>query len=336
MNEATQLEPSKNQSTAQALALQSRATQEVQAALVIAKRFPRNEFEAIERIKTACKRVGLAECAIYSYPRGNATVNGPSIRLAETLAQNWGNIDCGVEELEQSNGESQVMAYAWDKETNSRVSKVFTVKHERHTRSGVTKLTDPRDIYEMVANQGSRRLRACILAVIPGDIVDMAVGECDKTLAGDNKEPLKDRVSKMVSAFSDDFQVSVKQIEARLGHNLDAISETELVNLRKIYRTLKDGMGKREDFFPLVSVDKADIPSQPKGKKNDDKSSDDSKDEQRINYREQLEIEVKASGVKWDDLHAYADERGLSLDSEIDCMKIMNAWATISKALLKK
>ena len=141
----------------------SRQAQEVQGAMVIAKRFPRDEVESFNRIMQSCKRKSLAESAMYEYPRGGTKVSGPSIRLAEAMAQNWGNIDFGITELEQKNGESQVMAYAWDLETNTRQVKIFSVPHVRGTKKGNVPLTDPRDVYEMVANQGARRLRSCIL-----------------------------------------------------------------------------------------------------------------------------------------------------------------------------
>ena len=102
----------------------SRQAQEVQAAMVVAKRFPRDEIEANNRILNACKRKSLAERAIYEYPRGGENVTGPSIRLAEVMAQNWGNLDFGITELEQKNGESTVMAYCWDLETNTRQTKI--------------------------------------------------------------------------------------------------------------------------------------------------------------------------------------------------------------------
>lgn len=226
----------------------SRQIAEVQAAMVIAKRFPRDETAACTRIANACKRLGLAEAALYSYPRGGQQVTGPSIRLAEALAQAWGNLDFGIVELEQRNGESVVMSYCVDLETNTRQTKVFSVKHERHTRQGVSALRDPRDIYEMTANQGARRLRACILGVIPGDVVDMALDQCEQTLKGGSKEPLIDRVRKMVAAFSD-MGVTQAMLEDRLMHKVDAVNETELVALRKIYVSLKDGMSKREDWF---------------------------------------------------------------------------------------
>ena len=168
----------------------------------MAKKFPRDEYDAMERIKRTCQRATLAEQAIYSYPRGGQTVMGPSIRLAEALAQNWGNIDYGVIELEQKNGASEMMAYAWDLESNTRVTKIFTVEHKRDTKKGTYQLTDSRDIYEATANFGARRMRACILGVIPGDVVDMAVGECKETVRkGIGKEPINERVTKLINAF---------------------------------------------------------------------------------------------------------------------------------------
>ncbi|MED1954626.1 hypothetical protein P4V73_28985 [Brevibacillus centrosporus] len=237
-------------------AMMTRQAQEVQAAMIVAKRFPRDELEAYGRIIKACNRKTLAENAMYEYPRGGQKVTGPSIRLAEVLAQSWGNIDFGIMELEQKNGESSVMAYAWDLETNTRQTKVFTVKHERKARNSINKLDDPRDIYEMVANQGARRVRACILGVIPGDIVDAAVEQCKVTMMSGHTEPLEDRIRKMLTLFDKDFQVSKEMLEKYVGCKADAFSEQDMVRLRNVYKSLKDGMGKREEFFDIrVSQD---------------------------------------------------------------------------------
>lgn len=227
----------------------SRQAQEVQAAMVVAKRFPRDEVLAMDRILKACQRVSLAQAAVYEYPRGGETVTGPSIRLAEALAQNWGNVDFGVIELEQRPGESQVMAYAWDLETNTRQSKVFTVPHVRQTKSGSYPLKDPRDIYEMVANQGARRMRACILGVIPGDVVDAAITQCDKTLKASNKLPLEERITNMCEAFQNDFQITADALEKYIGRKAQAFSETDVIRLGKVYRSLKDGVIGSEYFM---------------------------------------------------------------------------------------
>lgn len=236
-----------NQGSALVDVEQQRAISEVQGAIILAKKFPRDQIKALDRIITACQRPGLAEQALYSYSRGGTEITGPSIRIAETVAQNWGNIQFGIRELEQRGGESTIETFAWDMETNVRVTKTFQVKHERHTRKGSYKLEDPRDIYEITANQGARRLRAAILAIIPGDIIEAAVAQCEQTLrakADTSAEALK----KLVTAF-ETFKVSKTQIEKRIQRRLDTITPAQLVNLRKIYNSLKDGMSSSADWF---------------------------------------------------------------------------------------
>lgn len=232
-------------------AMVARQVQEVQAAMVIAKRFPRDVYAAFDRIMQACERKHLAETAVYEYPRGGTKVTGPSIRLAEVLAQNWGNLDYGIVELEQRYGESTVMAYAWDLETNTRQVKTFNVKHERKAKGKINKLEDPRDIYELVANQGARRVRACILGVIPGDIVEAAVEKCKHTLTTGNTEPLADRIRAMVEAFRARFSVSPEMLEEYIGCKMTAFTEMDMVRLRNVFVSLKDGMAKREDYFNI-------------------------------------------------------------------------------------
>lgn len=234
----------------------TREAQEVQAAVFMAKRFPRDENASMARIAQSCQRPGLARNAIYSYPKGGQNVAGPSIRLAEAIAQSWGNIQSGVVELEQRPGESVCMSYCWDIETNTRDVKVFTVQHSVQTKKGTKMLTDPRDIYEHVANQGARRKRACILAVIPKDVVDSAMEACQRTLATGAKEPLIDRLRKMVNVFQTEFSVPLECIEKYMGYKLDSFTEMDMVTLRGVYTALKEGASKREDYFDLPKAEK--------------------------------------------------------------------------------
>src|SRR5699024_2374868 len=101
-----------NQGSVMSQASSSREMEEVKGQIFMARQFPRNVFQSEQRILDACKRSSLAQTAVYRYPRGGANVEGPSIRLAEVLAQNWGNLAFGIKELEQRNGESVAMAYA--------------------------------------------------------------------------------------------------------------------------------------------------------------------------------------------------------------------------------
>ena len=235
---------------------QHRAMAEVQSAIVLAKKFPRNQIEAMDRILTACQRPALAEQALYTYARGGTDISGPSIRMAEAIAQNWGNIQFGVKELEQRNGESTVQTYAWDMETNTKQEKTFQVKHERFTKKGKYALQDPRDIYEMTANQGARRLRACILGVIPGDVIEAAVAQCELTLKA-KADTGPDAIKKMVESF-EAYKVTKEQIEKRIQRRLDSITPAQVVSLRKIYNSLKDGMSAPADWFEVVTPEEKD------------------------------------------------------------------------------
>lgn len=232
---------------------QSKEAQQIQAQLVIAKKYPRDQHAAYQEIMKACQRKGLAEEASYLYSRGGTQITGASIRLLEVIAQNWGNFRSGVIELDQEDGESRMEAFAWDFQTNVYDSKTFTVRHERSLKGGdVVKLTDSRDVYEHTANFAARRKRACMEAVIPRDIVEDALEQCEKTLKSGHNEPITDRVRKMATAFAE-YGVTVEMIEKRLQHKLDACIEQELVLLRKIYTSMKDGMSKREDWFTVTA-----------------------------------------------------------------------------------
>ena len=229
-----------------------RAIQEVQAAMVIAKKFPRDQRQALDRILQACTRPTLAEQALYSYNRGGSDVTGPSIRLAETIAQQWGNIQFGIRELEQRNGESTVEAFAWDVETNTRQVKVFQVPHVRYRRpekGGSVKLEDPRDVYEMVANQGARRLRACILGVIPGDVIEAAVTQSELTMKT-KVEVTPELIQRMLETFGG-FGVDKAMIEKYIQRSVESITPALVVRLKKISNSMRDGMSSAADWFQM-------------------------------------------------------------------------------------
>lgn len=239
----------------------SRAAQEVQASMIIAKKYPRDENEAHKKIMRSCARIGLAKVAEYTYPRGDKKVTGPSIRLAEAIAQGWGNIEYGVVEIDNSNGKSEMLAYAWDLESNTRVAKAFSVKHWRDTKQGGYKLKEERDIYELTANFGARRVRACILGVIPGDVIDSAIKECRKTILGENKSPIEDRIKNMLLTFEKEHRADTAAVEEYIGCKAKAFTELDLIKMQGVHQSILDGMsvpsdyfGKKEEAVPSVPV----------------------------------------------------------------------------------
>lgn len=226
---------------------ESRAVAEAMGKLYVAKKSPRDEAVAFERVMQSCKRKSMAESGEYSYPRGNEQVTGPSIRLAEEMARSWGNIEYGIRELSEDEDSTEMEAYCWDLETNLITSQKFRVKKERSTRNGKYKLTDQRDIYEQNANLGARRLRARILAVLPPDLVEAAVEQCRQTLKPTTEE-LPSKVKTLISFFTKQ-KVTVEHLEKRLGKKSTEFTPDDVTNLKGIYNSIKDGMSRAADWF---------------------------------------------------------------------------------------
>lgn len=232
----------------------ARAAREIETSMLVAKRFPRDVIQARERILQMCSRLSLAEGATYSYQRGSTQVIGPSIRMAEAIAQAWGNLLFGISELSQEDGVSSVQAFAVDLETNTRQTKNFIVPHIRFSnRGGIEHLTDPRDIYETVANQGARRLRSCILGLIPGDVIDAALDQCEHTLkhqGGAPADQLKEVLAKLAA-----IGVTPKMVETKLGHKVMATNLTEVLRLKRVVTAIADGLTTVSAEFPARDGD---------------------------------------------------------------------------------
>lgn len=236
-----------------AAALVQREVAEVQAMAIMAKTYPRDEKAAVDRILNACTRPSLADAATYEYARGGTQVTGPSIRLAEEIARQWGNMVCGVTELARHGGVSECLAYAMDLQTNFRDEKRFQVKHWRDTRGGGYAITEERDIYELIANMGARRKRACILAIIPGDVTEEAVKQCNMTLST-KVQVTPERIKNILGAFEEKYGVTKEMIEKVLQRHADAMTPALFVRLNNIFNSLKDGMSKPGDWFEMADA----------------------------------------------------------------------------------
>jgi hypothetical protein len=227
-----------------------RAVAEVQARMLIARANPRDSVRCMDRILNDCTRPTLAKSAIYQYARGGTDIRGPSIRLAEAIAQRWGNIASGIKEIARHGEYSECVAYAWDLETGFYDERQFQVRHWRDTRQGGYQLKDERDIYELIANFGQRRKRAVLLTVIPGDVTEAAVQACERTMTA-KADTSPEGIKQMLAAFAE-FNVTQPQIEARIQRRLDAIRPAQVVMLEKIYNSLRDGMSDPADWFEAV------------------------------------------------------------------------------------
>jgi hypothetical protein len=189
----------------------------------------------------------LAEAALYEYPKGGTTINDLSIRAAETIARHWGNMEYGISTLDQSISESMMQAFAWDMETNTRSVINFTAAHETKAGGRMKYLDDPRDIYEHTANLGSRRKRACILALIPAHIKVRATERIEETIKT-KVQITPEYLAKTLAAWGS-VGVSQQMIEKKIGRPWSSLTPVLAVHLFRMFNSIKDGVGKVADFF---------------------------------------------------------------------------------------
>lgn len=228
---------------------QSRAVAQVQAAVISAQQNPRDVPSAMADMREACQMYRLAEKAFYRFPRGGQQVSGESIHLARELARCWRNIDYGIVELRRDDayGQSEMMAFAWDLQHNTRNSSTFIVPHTRGKRDQL--LLDAREIYENNANNGARRVREAIFAVLPRWVVDEAVDICTKTLENGGGVPLATRIANAVEKFAE-MRISVDQLEAKVGLPTGRWTAVDLARLTVIFGSLQRGEAHADDEFP--------------------------------------------------------------------------------------
>lgn len=237
------LQAARNELTAIGNLTAQKEAKAIEVAMVTAKRFPRDITVVEDKIAKTCGRRRLAETAEYSYPRDKKTISGASIKLLEAVAQCYGNLEFGVSELQRNGDNSDCQAYAWDFENNIKTTREFNVPHYRDKKEGSReskRLTEDRDIREMIFNYGSRNVRACLERVIPRDLVESAMEICRKTLNNDTRS-LADRIADCKAMYKDTFEISGEFLEKLVGEKSSNWTKSHISQLAKYFSALKEG-----------------------------------------------------------------------------------------------
>jgi hypothetical protein len=152
---------------------------EIQSAIVLAKKYPRDEDASFTKLMKACGRTSFAEEAEYSFPRGNQTVRGPSVNLAREAARVWGNVRYGITILRDDTGSRQIQGWAWDLETNTKISSEDDFQKLIFRKGKGWIPPDERDLRELTNRRGAILIRNCILQVVPKDLIEDARTKCN-------------------------------------------------------------------------------------------------------------------------------------------------------------
>jgi hypothetical protein len=251
-----------------AIAAAEAAKARIQSAYIMALQKPRNQAESRNRILMACKRTEFARRAEFSKPIGNTTyVKGPSIRFAELSLREWGNVMSEVQVLYEDDSMRRARVSVLDLETNTQFTKDIQIKRtiERRSKKGreddvigerknsysqtvfILRATDE-EMYTKEAAWVSKVLRNEGLRLIPTDIIEEGLALARKTAAAEVYQDPEGEKKKLLDAFSG-IGVKPSEIEKYLQHPVETVSPAELMALRSIYQSIKDGESTWFDYL---------------------------------------------------------------------------------------
>lgn len=220
---------------------------EIDHQITTARAYPRSIDRAIKNIATltTLDEETAASC-IYALPRGNKPVQGPSIRLAEVVAGQWGNCRVGTRVVHVDRAEKVVVAEGifHDLETNVQT----TARVQRRIVDKYGKLYSD-DMIIVTGNAAcSIAKRNAILGGVPRGIWGGAYDRAIKVVAGDI-ETLAVTREKAVGAFAH-FGVKPEQVFAVLGlEGYEDITLNHIPTLRGMFSALKNGEATVEEMF---------------------------------------------------------------------------------------
>ena len=217
-----------------------------------------------EKLLATCSNRDFAESAFYSVPRKGGPVEGASIRMAEAAATAMGNINFGIKTYPDDNDKdaTRYTVFAIDLESNTRVERTYTRRHFKKIKGSIMQVKDPSQQYELIAADATKRLRACLLNIIPKYLIELGEKKCIHTLetAPVNKEAT---LESLLLSFGE-FEIGRMLIEDKIGKTLEAMTNDDIVILRGTYNILKQGIKTKEELFTVPKIEN-------KGEKNDNK-----------------------------------------------------------------
>jgi len=230
----------------------SRSESEVQAAL--AHRFPRDIQRASSNaMALATSTEDMAAACFYAMPRGSQTVEGPSVRLAELLAQCWGNLRASSYVIEIGEKTVTARGVCWDLENN------YFITQDRSRR--ITKRNGDRyndDMIEKTANAiCSIAYREAVFRCVGKAVIDPIWQECRRVSIGESRS-----VSSSWAGCCGSYAkmgVQESQLLDRLGHdNPSQVTRDDIGTLRGLFTAIKDGETQLDSVFRAAPVQAGD------------------------------------------------------------------------------
>jgi hypothetical protein len=220
---------------------------EIDLQIATAKSYPRSlaQFQrsAMEMVTYSRE---AAEKMFYKLPRGGKIIEGPSVRLAEIIGQNWRNCRIGARVLGNDDKTVTSQGVFHDLETNVAIS--FEIKR-RITRKDGTRYDD-----DMIGVTGAAAagiaFRNAVLKGIPKIFWQPLYEKALETARGDDKDIAPRR--KAAIAEFEKMGVPETALLKTLGvTGISKIGPDELVTLRGMYNAIREGTTTAAEAFEL-------------------------------------------------------------------------------------
>lgn len=229
-----------------------RATAQVLASFEFAIRRPRDEENCYDRIMQLCDNIAFASDALYRKPVGGGQIaEGVGIKATKAIMRIWGNIDAGYIEHGSYDTESQVEAYCYDLESNTRFCERYTVKHERLANQEIKPVKDPAQIAVLVKARSSIEVRNCIQSVIPDFIWEEVKTKCKRvsySTVPNVQEAWKGHVERWARVGVN--ETSLFRYVNRKPNEKDKLNPADIVDLRLLWTACADDPSTLDVAFP--------------------------------------------------------------------------------------
>jgi hypothetical protein len=235
---------------------QARAFSEVMVQAKLAKEFPRNMDEVFRKIEeTFQSDPEIADASKFSYSRGNTQITGYTIQFARAVAECVGNIHFSIKELARNERQTEILVQALELESNTMQSRSIIVRHIQYAASEPKSLEKERDIYENNANVAARRLRECILEVLPKPAINKAKAIVEEILEGkygDEEKRLK-YAAEYLKRLEDNHGISYDRVVANRGNRPPEMwVKEDFAYIAMANKLLKANSIAPEKLFPEV------------------------------------------------------------------------------------
>jgi hypothetical protein len=269
------------QNSQMAMILAAQVQAEIQAAVIMAERSPRDWDIVREKVLKECKRPSFATVARYHKPIGKG-VEGWSIRFAEAAIASAKHIHTTTRTIWEDDEQRKILIKVWDaqegvsyadevsiektverRSVDKETEVVRTRKNSKGDLLYIIRATED-DLLNKVNAAKSKSIRNSGLRLIPGWILDQALTEVKTTLKAEDSENPDAARQRLFDLFGE-LGVDVASLKKFLGHDATQLSPAEMTTLRGLYAELRDGQTTMFEIFQQIDREKEQRREQERG-----------------------------------------------------------------------